>query len=440
MLHLLLAITLVRLKPDTTGDLVRLKADPTEETPAGSGFSRTAESPETVTDIRVQGNVLTPDAEILQLTGVEIGVPFTAGMPEAVAARLKATHKFQRVDVLKRFASISDPTQIILVIVVDEGPVKIESFQDPTTPARVVRRRGLGLLWLPLLDFEDGYGFSYGVQLARPNVVGANSRLSFPLTWGGQKQAGAQLEKIFDHGPLTRVETGASISRRTNPFFDEDDDRDRLWVRAERAITPALRAGATAGWQQVDFMNASDRFTHESADVTFDTRLDPMLARNAVYGRASVEHFDFMHASAATRTELDGRGYIGLYRQNILVLRVLRQDSDVPLPSYLQPMLGGTANLRGFRAGSAIGDTLVSGTAEVRAPLTSPLNIGKAGISAFVDIGAIYDKGQQLAEQHFSRGYGGGVWFAATAIRLNLVVAHGIGGGTRVHFGTSVSF
>ena len=106
----------------------------------------------------------------------------------------------------------------------------------------------------------------------------------------------------------------------------------------------------------------------------------------------------------------------------------MRQDSDVPLPPYLQPMLGGTANLRGFRAGSAIGDTLVSGTVEVRTPLTSPLSVGKFGINAFVDAGTVYDKGQRLGDQHFSRGFGGGVWFAAAFLRLNLAVAHGIGG------------
>jgi outer membrane protein assembly factor BamA len=463
MLHLVLAISLVRLKPDAT-TVTTYQPDATTVTTyqyvasgfsqtvarphVASGFSQTAQSPETVVDIRVQGNVLTPDAEMRQLTGIEIGAPFTPGMPEAVAARLKASHKFERVEVLKRFASISDLSQVILVIVVDEGPVKLEMFKDvpdgPTEPgqrlSRVVRRRGLGLLWLPLLDFEDGYGFSYGVQLARPDVAGANSRLSFPLTWGGQRQAGAQLERVFGSGPLTRVETGAAISSRTNPHFEEDDTRDRLWVRAERAIGQPLRVGATAGWQHVSFMNTTNRFTHASADVTFDTRLDPFLAHNAVYGRASIERLDFLRSTPATRTELDGRGYIGLYRQNILVLRALRQDSDVALPSYLQPMLGGMANLRGFSAGSAIGDTLVAGTAEIRAPLTSPLNIGKAGVSVFADIGTIYDKGQELSSQHFSRGFGGGVWFAATVFRLSLVVAHGVGAGTRVHFGTSVSF
>jgi outer membrane protein assembly factor BamA len=437
VLHLLLALSLVRLKPDATN-----------MAGVASGFSQTAQSQEIVTGIRVQGNVLTPDDEMRRLTGVDAGAPFTADMPAAVAARLKATHKFESVEVLKRYASISDPSQIVLVVVVNEGPVKLEMFKDvPDGPpgegqevARVVRRSGLGLLWLPLISFEDGYGFTYGVQLARTKVAGANSRLSFPLTWGGTKQAGAELEKIFSNGPLTRVETGAAISQRTNPFFEQDDTRDRVWVRAERAIGAPLRVGATAGWQHVSFINATDQFSQVSADATFDTRLDPFLARNAVYGRASIERLAFGNAGSATRTELDGRGYIGLYRQSILVLRALRQDSDVPLPSYLRPLLGGMSNLRGFEAGSAIGDTLVSGTAEIRVPLTSPLRIGKAGVSAFVDIGTIYNKGEQLAGRHFSQGFGGGVWFAATIIHLNLDVAHGIGVGTRVHFGTTLSF
>src|SRR5205807_2224697 len=157
-----------------------------------------------------------------------------------------------------------------LVVVVNEGPVKLEIFKGvPDGPAdagrgisRVVKRRGFGVLWLPLLDFEDGYGFAYGAQFARTGVAGSNSRLSFPLTWGGTRQAAAQLEKIFDRGPLTRVETGAGISSRTNPFFEQDDTRDRVWVRAERAIAPQLRAGGTAGWQHVSFMDTSDGFTH----------------------------------------------------------------------------------------------------------------------------------------------------------------------------------
>jgi outer membrane protein assembly factor BamA len=442
MLELLVAISMVHLKVDATYVV---------PTYVVSGFSQTTQSQEIVTAIQVQGNVLTSDAEMRQLTGVEIGSPFTPNLTDVVTERLKKTRKFESIQVLKRFASIADPSQVILVVIVNEGPVKLEMFKDvPDGPptagqevSRVVRRRGFGTLWMPLLDFEDGYGFTYGVQLAKTKVAGPNSRLSFPLTWGGERQAGAQLEKIFASGPLTRVETGAAIVQRTNPFYEEDDTRDRLWVRGERVIGSPLKVGAFAGWQHVSFMNTTDRFTQAGADVTFDTRLDPFLARNAVFGRAAIEHLNFANATStpgATRTELDGRAYVGLYRQNILILRVLRQDSNVPLPPYLQPMLGGMANLRGFRAGSFIGDTLVSGTAEIRAPLTSPLNIAKAGVSAFVDVGTVYDKGQRLADQRFEKGIGGGVWLTAAFFRLSLVVAHGVGAGTRVHFGAGVTF
>ena len=97
-----------------------------------------------------------------------------------MAARLRATKRFERVEVLKRFASIADPTQIVLVIVVDEGPVKIEMTGDPNRPTRVVRSRKSGLMWLPLLSAEDGYGLAYGVRFAIADVFDSHSRLSFP--------------------------------------------------------------------------------------------------------------------------------------------------------------------------------------------------------------------------------------------------------------------
>jgi outer membrane protein assembly factor BamA len=399
---------------------------------------------EVIAEVRIHGNVLTPDAEVRRLAGIDIGAPFTSDTPAAVSERLKASHRFERVEVLKRFASIADPSQIVLVVVVDEGAVKIEAFEDADKPARVVRRGGLGLMFLPLFSFEDGYGFTYGAQLTRPGVAGARSRLSFPLTWGGDKRAAALLEKNFDEGArrlLTRVESGVSVSRRTNPFFNQDDDRDRIWLRGERTVGSSITVGGAAAWQHVSFGGASARLTQTGADITFDTRLDPMLARNAVYARASFDHLGFDGgADAVNRTELEARGYIGLPGQTILVVRALREGADGPLPPYLKPLLGGMANLRGFRAGTAAGDTLVAGSVEVLVPLSSPLSVGKFGVNAFVDAGAVYDRGQRLADQTLRRGIGGGVWFSAAFFRLNLAVAHGIGATTRVHFGAGVSF
>jgi outer membrane protein assembly factor BamA len=404
-----------------------------------SGFSRTQNAPEIVADIRIHGNLATSDDDVRRIAGVEIGAPFLPDTIATVTDRLRASKRFERVEVLKRFASIADPNQIVLVIVVDEGPVKIERTGDPSHPIRVAKTHGPRLMFLPLLTAEDGYGLIYGGELGIPQPAGTDSRLSFPLTWGGDKRAAAELEKDFD-ARLTRVFAGASINRRTHPFYDADEDRGRVWGRAERELAHDVRVGATAGWQHVSFLGAADSFAHAGADVTVDTRLDPVLARNAVYLRGSWEHLRFATHDPASRYELDARGYIGLLGQSVLVLRGLRDDASTALPEYLKPIFGGLANVRGFRAGTAVGDTLVATAAELRLPLTSPLEIGKIGVSGFFDSGTVYNKGERLADQTWKKGIGASIWLSAAIVRLNVAVAHGIGATTRVHVGGSLSF
>ena len=73
-------------------------------------------------------------------------------------------------------------------------------------------------------------------------------------------------------------------------------------------------------------------------------------------------------------------------------------------------------------------------------PLTSPLRFGRAGVSAFADVGTAYDDGERLADQALKEGYGGSVWFSAAFFRMNLAVAHGRGASTRVHVGATVAF
>ena len=169
----------------------------------------------TIATIQVQGNVLTSEEEIVRMSGVSVGSSFEDATLEAVASRLRSAERFQRVDVLKRFASIADPSQIALVIIVDEGPVTIERSGGADGSVRLVRSRSLRLLFLPILRFEEGYGFSYGLRLGRPDPLGPRSHLSIPLTWGGERRAGAQLEKRILHGAIQRVEDG------------EDEDLER---------------------------------------------------------------------------------------------------------------------------------------------------------------------------------------------------------------------
>ena len=393
---------------------------------------------ETIVGIQIHGNTVTPDDEIRRMTAVEVGTPFNPGTVDAVAERLKATKRFQSVQVLKRFASISDPSQVIVVVIVDEGPVRVETTGDPDKPTRVVRSGRTHLMFLPILNFEDGYGFTYGARFAWPEPLGKQSRIAFPLTWGGEKRAAAELDKVLERGPLTRVTAGGGISQRTNPFYDRDDTRERIWGRGEREFGRWVRAGATVGWQRVSFdapPRDVDEFAYGGADIVFDTRVDPILPRNAVYARAAYEHI-----AGANRTELEARGYAGLLGQTVLALRAQVIDADRALPPYLKPLLGGMTNLRGFEAGTDAGDALAAASGELIVPLTSPLGIGKIGVSAFVDTGTVWDYGQRLVDQPWRQGVGGSVWFSAAFIRINVAVAHGIGASTRVHFGANVTF
>jgi len=179
-----------------------------------------APAAQVVAAIQVHGNTATPDDEVRRLAGIAVGSIVDETTVDEVSARLRATRRFDNVQVLKRFASIADPSQVLLVILVDEGPVHIEVTGDSAHPTKVARNHGPRLMFLPVLGREDGYGFTYGALVAHPDIAGKNSRLAFPITWGGEKKAGVEFEKRIEGGVIDRVLAGASVNRRTNPFFE----------------------------------------------------------------------------------------------------------------------------------------------------------------------------------------------------------------------------
>ena len=416
---------------------------------------------EVVASIRVQGNTLTPDEEIIKTSGLSEGAPFSDQLLTTAAEKLRATRRFERVEVLKRYGSIADPSQIVIFIRVDEGPVRVEAGALPGQAPHVVRRHKLNVMFVPILDAEDGYGLIYGVQFAVTGSPGATSRVVFPLSWGGDKRAGAEFQKEFSQRWAPRISTGAFIQRRPHPYFHSDAGRRRTWGRAEWKLLEPLHAGTTVAWQRASLLDRRDTTRSAGADIVLDTRADPMLPRNAIYARAAVDRLSFPAglkpgptlssspgstsvttpgAASVVRTELEADGYLGLYRGSVLVLRALRQDASRSVPPYFKFILGGTDNLRGFRAGTAIGDTLAAGSIELRIPLSSPLNIARFGTSVFMDVGTTYDKGLRFHDQDLKKGVGAGVWATAAFFRISLMVAHGIGAGNRVHFGAGLTF
>jgi outer membrane protein assembly factor BamA len=229
------------------------------------------------------------------------------------------------------------------------------------------------------------------------------------------------------------------VQRRTHPFYQSDADRLRTWVRGEWRLARPLFLGTTAAWQKAMLLNRTDRTRSVGADLVLDTRLDPLLPGNAIYARGAVERLAFQEQTIV-RTELEADGYLAVYRGSVLALRVTREDLSREAPPFFKSVLGGADTLRGFRAGTAVGDTMVTTSAEFRIPLTSPLHIAKFGTSVFIDAGTTYDKGQRFADQRLRKGVGGGVWATAALFRISLMVAHGIGAGNRVHFAAGLTF
>jgi hypothetical protein len=323
--------------------------------------------------------------------------------------------------------------------VVDEGRLGIKPAKDGQ-PARAVRRRAPPLMALPILGSDEGYGFTYGALVTMPKIAGPGSRLSVPLTWGGERRAGGEFEKRFDTEPLTLVRVGGSFLNRTSDALGASDTRQQLWVRGQRDIAGPLRIGA---WEQIDlvsFGGVDSRVTRTGVEAIVDTRVDPMLSRNAINVRGAVERLDIRDGGTPIRTVVDASGYLGGPGASIFVVRVFRDGVDQPVPPFLKVLLGRYSTLRGFRAGTAAGDITAAGTVEWRLPVSSPMQIAKLGIRAFVDTATVYDVGSRLQDQRFDRGIGGGVWLAATVIRLSFDVAHGSGGSTRVVVNSGLSF
>lgn len=397
--------------------------------------SAAAQLPEVIAGIRVHGNHTTPDGDVLALAGLTPGAPATDEALDAARGRLLTSGRFADVEVRRRFASIADPSQILVIVMVSERAGVAEDHLTPGLPRRI---RASGM-WMPVLGYEDGYGFTYGARASVVDVAGPRTRMSVPLTWGGERRAAVELERTFERGPLTRLSATAGLSRRENPFDGIADTRGVIGLRAERALAPWLRAGVGARRERVSFGGLTDALTAAGAEAVLDTRLDPSFPRNAVYASTGVERLGFADGRVARRWITEARGYVGLLGAWVLAAGGRASLADEPLPRYERALLGGASTVRGTRAGSAAGDNLAAVSAELRVPLTSPLSVGRFGVKVFVDAGTTWDTGETLRGRRFTRGTGGGVFFGASALSIN-VDAGRSAGRTRWHAGLGMTF
>ena len=104
---------------------------------------------EAIVEIRIHSNYSIPDEEVIILADIAVGDAAEGWVLDAVAHRLRDSGRFETVEVQKRYRSLTARDEVAVVIVVREKP------------RRWVADR---LMFAPILGYEEGYGFAYGMQ------------------------------------------------------------------------------------------------------------------------------------------------------------------------------------------------------------------------------------------------------------------------------------
>ena len=159
---------------------------------------------QTVVEFRVHGNQTVSEDEIAAWAGIAVGDRAGADVVAAVEERLRATGRFDAVDVRRRYLSLTATDEIALIVVVRERAVPASA--NPLLRLAGELRRGA--LFLPLLDYTEGYGFTYGLQTSFVNVLGDRSRVSIPATWGGTKRIAVEADTRVTGGVVDRLQGG----------------------------------------------------------------------------------------------------------------------------------------------------------------------------------------------------------------------------------------
>jgi outer membrane protein assembly factor BamA len=397
-------------------------------------------SPERVAEIRVHGNATLSDDAVIVLAGVAPGAMLDQTGLDAIEKRLRDSGRFDEVQVRKRYRTL-EMDEIALVLLVHEKPGLGATGQPPSA----MRRLRSKLMFFPIIDYEDGYGWTYGGRTSIVNVFGKGTHVMVPLSWGGSRNAQVDVDHTFKTGPLTRVTGSYGILQRENPAFEVDDRRTSLRGRIERRLFDLVTVGGEMARTDITYGEERDHVWTGAADATLDTRRDPSYPVDAIFASAAWNRLNPVGTasfgdSGIDRYSLDARGYKRVFRQNVVAVRAHYDTASAPLPPYDQWLLGGTS-VRGLDAGTLAGDKRFLWSAELRVPFTAPLDAGRLGVNAFIDGGTTAAHAQALADQKELRSAGAGFWLSIAIFRLNFDVAHSLDGyGTRFHFGTGFSF
>jgi hypothetical protein len=413
-----------------------------------------------VEDVLVHGNHTTPTDQVLALAGLSAGQPMAATRLADVERRLRESGRFADVSVQVRQRSLDPAGPVMVVIVVTERA----GVSDRVLSPGLARRLRAALMLGPILQYDDGYGATYGLRPALVDRPWRNLNISAPLTWGGERRAAVEAAQTLTGPVRGQLRAGGGIDRRVNPFYDVADTRRSGWVRADLSLTSWWRVSGDVRRSLVRFADTDARQWSGGVATVVDPRADDYATALGMRAGAGVDwlQLDGRWAPPLRRTNADvavslplirwvtvrptappadgdedgdagGGSGSGAGRSVVLALRARTTRASAPLPAWEQALLGGALNLRGVRPGAAVGDNATAVSAELRfAGGLTPL--ARAGLRAFLDGAAVSPAGVRLRDEALTWGAGGGLFLQLGGRTASLDVGWPLGGGRpRLH-------
>lgn len=382
-----------------------------------------ASAQQVVKEIRVHGNYKTTDADIIRIAGIAEGDEVDDAKLDAAKQRLLQTGKFNSVEILKRYRSISSNGPLALIILVNEKESLPSKF-----------------LFMPILSYSDERGFTYGLQTTAIDLLGMGERIGIPLSWGGTKQASIKLRFDVENPLFNRIAFKFGRIIQEHPYYKIDDDRTYYQAEVKRRAGPLL-VGFEGGYSKVSFDPLEERFFNYGINAAIDTRRDILLPGDAIYLGAGWERLDFRDSDRQVdRVTIDLRAFKRLIGQALLAGQVYAKTSNTGLPPYLKSWMGGAATLRGYKPGSFIGDNIFLGSLELRLPLQPLTAFYQTGIFLFWDSGKVWDEGFAFDDAEMKEGAGIGYFFSAAGFGIKLDLASNLKGKYRLHVSSGFRF
>jgi outer membrane protein assembly factor BamA len=214
--------------------------------------------------------------------------------------------------------------------------------------------------------------------------------------------------------PLRRLTLGSSAGYVLNNIGPGTDPR---YASAELVYSPAQAPG----------IQAQSNFLRTGAFAQYDWRDNPSGPRRG--GNYFAQFGDYRDrtfgVSDFRRLDLEVQQYVAVLNQRRVFAFRAKSTltySDAPLPFYMQPSLGGSEDLRGYRPYRFRGDNLLAINAEYRWEVFSGLDM-----AVFADAGKVAMQKADLIARDLETSVGFGLRFNArdkTFLRVDVGFSH----------------